>query len=341
MLELKSLWILFLLIFLETIFLSLLFLGVLQHRIYAFFESKIIHKRQEAITDHILPLLEHPDTFSPHPVFAHTNLLLDALEAFNHRVRGAEWKQVKEKIASHYLLHKARRWSTSWFWKKRSRAARIFALQPLAQDEPLILKLLTDPVFLVQSVASLAAVQLESKKGVELSLHWMARTSQNYTRFYYRDILLQGSAKVFQYLAEISQGQKNPQIKLASLEVFAGKTVPVPLPFLKEDLASQDPQILSTALRVLIRNPTENTEEILLQASHNSAPIVRTVAALGLKTFAQPNILQALESMLKDPVWEVKLQAATSLSEMGSEGIEILKKRNEAEIARYALDFLV
>lgn len=346
MFELKSLLILLTLLAVEFLLLFLLLIVMLQRRVVAWLSEKIAERRKGKISDKIFFFLENATPFTKESLFSHSKLLLEVLENFNKKLKGEEWDALKQAIGELYLLPKARKRAKSWFWSRRNFAARSFALVPLAQDESFILSLVQDREFLVRSTASLAAVIIGSRKAIELTLDWMAKKETGYARYYYRDILLQGSTKAFEEMAKIAKEKKEGPIHLACLEVFAGKTVPYPLPFLEEDLKSKNETSFLAALKVLERNPIENTEEILLSALSHPHPSIRAEAAKELKVYPGPLTVEALEKALKDPIWEVRLRAASSLKEMGENGIAILKKQTADhnqlgyEVAQYALDFL-
>lgn len=337
MFELKSLLLLFFFLLIEIVSLLLLLFSLIYRRVFTTFKIKIQDRIRTRISHQITLYLEKPDSFAPKRFFSHRILLLSVLESYNRRLKGEEWEALKRKIADRYLLQVARRKATSPFWHRRSFAARIFALVPLPEDEPLILRLLADPVFLVKSLAAVAAIALNSKKGIELTLQHMIEKT-GYARCYYRDALLQGSTQTFAYMAEIAQ--KKPEIHAACLEILAGKTVACAIPFLEADLHSKDPTVALAALKALICNPLKNAKAIFLEALARPEEKIRVQAAVGLKLFIDPDVLQTLENTLSDPVWKVRLQAALSLTEMGPAGMAILQKQKEKEAAKYALDFL-
>lgn len=346
MFELKSLLIVLFLLFLEISLLFLILIGMLQRRIFAHFLEKIEEKRKAKITALVVSYLEEPRPFVWQRAFTHADILLSVLEAFNHRLSGGDWEKIKREIVALALSPKAKRSAKSWFWRKRSFAARVFALAPFPDEEPLILSLITDPVFLVRSTASLAAVLLESQKGIDLTLQEMAKQKNGYAHYYYRDILLQGATGAFIHMAKIAAEKRDRSLHLSCLEVFSGKTTPCPLPFLEEDLKSSDPELLLASLKVLARNPLIHTESIYQQALSHADPAIRAEAACGLKAYPSPQNLILLEQALKDATWEVRLQAAISLREMGEEGQAILKRQDAKtdkkaqEVAQYAMDFL-
>ena len=160
----------------------------------------------------------------------------------------------------------------------------------------------------------------------------------------YLDIFLKSPLNTLAYLAKIDM--TNIDIHLSCLEVFAKKTALCPLPFLEKDLQSTHPKIHEMALKVLVRNPQKNSEELLSKFLEDPSETMRATAASGLNLFTNDSVLSKLTLTLKDPAWIVRLQAALSLKKMGDDGLTILKNQNPKidktsyEVAQYALDFL-
>ena len=230
---------------------------------------------------------------------------------------------------------------TSFFWIKRNFAARCFALEPLIEDEKSILSLIDDPIFLVRSLASHAAIQLDSKEGIMKTLLHMSQET-GYAHYRYRDILLHGSKNAFLWIEEIAEKKKRTSIHLACLEVLAGTTITLPLPFLEDDLASKNSNVRLATLKVLNRHPQKNSEKILFKCLKDPEEDVRAEAAIGLENFSSEETLKQLKIALKDSSIKVRLQAGTTLKKFGEVGREILMHQDEKQsrdIAKYVLEF--
>ncbi len=343
--ELKSLLILLLFLCIEIGILALLVIGLIGQKIFYFFEDKKMRKRKSKISKKIIEYSENPQKFIPDRIFSYSSELLPIMENFNYRLKEGDWDGLKKEIVTRYLLQKGRKRAKSFFWEKRNFAARVFALMPLPEDEQAILTLSRDSVFLVRSVASIAAIGLGNKKGIEQVLASMAN-EHGYARCFYLDHLLQASVKVLTYIGELALNSKDLKTRFASLEIFAKKTVACPIPSLQRDLQSDDPKLREMALKVLVRNPQKDSEKLLLNYLEDAHEAIRAEAACGLSLFINAGVLLKLQQALRDPCWRVRLQAASSLKKMGEEGIAILKKQDPKsektsyEVAQYALDFL-
>ena len=257
-------------------------------------------------------------------------LLVKELEIFNQRFIGEEWELAKFQIAEKYLLPFARRQYTSRKWLKRAYAARIFAIAPLYEDREAILKLFADSNFQVQSLVIPAIVQLKIKEGVVKILEYMSK-GFGYARYFYLDTLVSAKApEIFHWISSIAENSKDHNLHLACLEVLSGKMQHIPGTFVLRDVYSQNEEIRLAALKIFARNPQKDSLEILLQFTDDPVVEMRKESYAGLVHFRSPLTLQVLEKGLSDPDWNVRVQAATSLKNMGKAGLDILNKQSQA-----------
>lgn len=290
--------------------------------------KKIRHDLSKLVGD----CLEKKRTLNSIKLVCSQYILLEVLEGYNLRFSGDDWKQLNSLLSQRFLLPKARRWVKSWFWLKRNFAARVFALAPLSKDESHIVQLTQDRSFLVRSVASVAAVKLESKRGVLNILHNMHQ-ELGYAHVYYSDILSQGSNQVFNWVAEVAAEHK--ALHLVCLEVLAGKTAPVATPFLNEDFQAKNAKIRQAALKVAIRNPQKGNEKIFSSCLEDPDEEIRILGSMGLGNYPVKEGYAALQKGASDSSWKVRLECAKSLKKLGK--IHLLK---DPEMVQYVLEFV-
>ncbi len=277
--------------------------------------------------------------------FKNPYLLLTVLEAFNLRFQGGYWILLKEALSTHFLLPLARKKYVSRSWSHRYHAARCFALCPLLGDLPFILPLMKDPLFLVHSAASLAAIRLEAFEGLSLMIEKISLAEDPYSKFFYKDLLLNGSTQVFQCIEKEALKETDERTHLTCMDILAAKVFPVAKELLQRDLASLNPKIRRAALKVYAHNPQKDSESVLLKAIHSSESEIREEAAFGLSLFSSEASLMALKKGLSDGCLAVRLQAAKSLKKNGVKGIAILNEQKDLkdpiayEMANYVLEF--
>lgn len=339
-------------LFSEAIIILCLLIFIISKKIRFLIKDRDFFENKKEINKIIKTCLEdgkHVSKFNLKK-FAFSNVLLLEMEAFEYRLQEIEWEKLKEEISAEFLLPRARNWTKSRFWTRRNYAARCFALSPQFIDEKMIISLIEDPVFLVRSIAAVAATKLESKEGIYKIVQQMS-IEKGYAHYYYRDVLLQGSQKVFAWIEEIAELAKNSQIHLAALEVLSGKTFMKQLSFLKRDLESNDAAIRLAAIKLFVRNPQKNCAEVMFNNIDDPKEEIRSEAILGMEYLVGMGFLSAekgfnkLKKSLTDESWMVRMKAATTLKKMGETGLEILNQQDKKvnteafEAAQYALEF--
>jgi hypothetical protein len=332
----------------ELSVLVILILFILGRRVWLFFKEKKDEHAKQMIAKILLDGMKYQLPIERRweiKALASQEILLNALEQFDHRFSDEKWDELKRRISALYLLPRAREGANSWHWINRHFSARCFALTPFSEDERTILALLDDPVFLVRSQAAIATVRLEIKEGVEKIIQYMSK-EPGYARYFYRDLLLQGRSKeFFLWIETIALKTQDLGIQLACLDILADKTITLTLSFLHRDLESDNVSLRIAAVKVFARNPQKDSADVLLKSMEDPHPEIRAEAAYGLEYFATKESFEKLTQALRDETWTVRLQAAKSLKRMGRTGMEILKQQNAAshreayDAAQYALQF--
>jgi hypothetical protein len=332
----------------EFITLVILVLFIIGRRIWVIFKERKTHHHEHLIAQIIMEGMKYKNPTDPIPKlkpFASDKLLLAVLEHFDHLFSDEKWVQLKRSISTLYLLPSARKWANNPRWIHRNFSARCFALTPFLEDKTAILTLIDDPIFLVRSIAALAALRLETEEGITKLVQRMSY-DPGYARYFYRDLLLQGnSPQFFAWIKTIAFRTEDFRIHLACLDILANKTISLALPFLRQHLESNDLAIRLAAIKVFAHHPQTDSAEVLLKYFEDPHPEIRAEAARGIEHFATEESFEKLAQALMDEAWIVRLQAARSLRRMGETGWDILKKQ-KPEInqdaygaAQYALQF--
>ena len=325
----------------ELVALITLSLFIVLHRFFRFFSNKRKDKKKEIVANYYHSLFESKKTFSlqDHPEFkGWVKSILEVVENFNETLSGDQWLALRNSVVETILLPTARKWCKSILWTRRNYASRTFRLYAKPEDENSILDLMNDKKFLVRNPAAIAAICIESQKGV-LKLFQELIKDKQYAQFIYRDALLFGSGKVFQYILEIA---KDNTYHLPALSILSGKSWGKEIPFLQNDLSSQDPNTRLLALKVLIRNPLIDSHQYFEKEAQDSDPSIRAVAMEGIGFFSSNQSYEILKKGLCDSVWEVRLSAARACRKLGEPGIKILNELNEtisSDAAKYVLTF--
>lgn len=256
------------------------------------------------------------------------NSMIAVLESFENRFKGGDWEVLKNNIVILHLLPSARKWAKSFFWTKRNLSARCFLLTPLIEDQHIISKLIDDSKFLVRSIAAIAGVKLCEKKIINKVIDHLGK-EEGYAHYFYRDILLKGSKKIFPWIEERASHTKNTKVLLACLEILSEVSMPINPSILDKSLHSKDDRVVLAAVKVFSQNPQKQSDEVLISLSHDQNEEVREQVALGLRFRSNKQNVKQLEELLDDSSPTVRMQAAKSLKQCGKIGIAILNQQDQ------------
>lgn len=315
----------------EILVLVSVFVFILVKRVSFFYYYRREDARRNKLSKIISSCLLKKESCELIEIVYTKKLLLEVLETFNHRFTGEEWDLLKNALSEKYLLPVARKWSRKSSWIKRNFAARAFALSPLKEDQHLINFMIDDESFLVSSIASLAAIKLESVSGIKKMLAKMTQT-EGYYHYLYADILSQGSSRVFDLIFKICQ--KKDHLYLACLDVLSRQTAQASLKFLSSDLKSKDLELKTAALKVAVRNPQEQWLDVFCHEISSSDVEIRQLAAQGLANYQNSKSYKALKAGLEDESWQVKIASAR--------GLKILDKLDliqDKDLKKYVQEF--
>lgn len=303
---------------------------ILFKRLQSAISSKWKEKSEARVSQFLATCVKSKSVVPKRGLFSPVSLL-EGMERYDRRLKGKKWEEIKDALCKAHLLPRARRWAKSLFWRRRNFGVRVFALKPLPEDESLILTLIDDRYFLVRSIASLAAIRLESKKGVLKTLTNMSR-EPGYGKYYYSDLLSRGSFQVFLWIAEIAASNK--RLHLICLEFFGMNLPTVPTPFLNADLKSEQPDIRKAALKLAIRNPQKGSIALFASCLKDSDEKIRSLGAVGLGNYAEKESYDTLREHSTDASWDVRFECAKSLQKLGR--LDLIK---DPEMTRYIKEF--
>ncbi len=311
-------------------------------RISCFFHIRSSKKRQDKISAFLTECLENEEFSKTSKIPKELNHLEDLLlnlEAFNLRFKGDNWSYLKEALAKKILFPQARIWAKSFFWKRRSFAARCFVLAPLQIDEKILISLMDDSHFLVQSSASSALIFLESPLGIKKIMQKMSQCP-GFIRYFLRDALQKGSRQVVAILAELASIQS---LHLVCLQALSGQSLGIPLSFLEDDLENQDLEIRLLAMDLLSHNPTKNAVSKLIKCSKDPDERMRKQAVISLSSFGTKESIKRLQEILfEDDNLKIRLESAKSLKKLGR--MDLLEEKSSqstevSQILNYVLQF--
>lgn len=270
--------------------------------------------------------------------------LLATVETFDRFFLDSVWQKTRVHLIDSYLGKKAQSLVRSGPWKNRLLGLRCIALEPKQLlKKRVIMPLLEDPKFIIRILAATAMIRTEQKDLLLPVLKRMVRES-SMGSYAYRDLLINGGEKIFNWIEEVANHEKDPKIVAACLDVLSTKVSGRNLLFLAiKQIQSADSDCRLAAIKVFTNIPNEESKAYLIKSLSDSDWKIRAEAARGLgQIFAFSSIPQ-LAKALQDREWLVRLQAATALKSMGKDGREVLYRQSPSqsaeafEIAKYIL----
>ena len=237
-----------------------LFFGLACGSIYNIYSKKQSTKKSLMSNQIIDSIVNGKSFVLPFKVYTlnDLSLLLTVVENFDCKFKGEKWESIKREIYEKFLVKKAVAFEKSRNWVKRNFAARCFSLCPSGDNLASIFHLMDDPVFLVRGVVSNTVVKMESKEGVYKILEKMS-SEQGYSYWYYRDILLSSSNRVFEWIEEYSLENSQTSLHLACLDVLEHPYFHLKKLNLEKDIYSSNPEIHLAALKILSNSPLCNS----------------------------------------------------------------------------------
>lgn len=224
-------------------------------------------------------------------------------------------------------------------WWKRLAAARILALIAQQSDVPTVRRLLTDTHPAVQSAA---AACLRRHVDEELLLRMIDGLSaaSSAVRAYQLGVLSQHARLASPLLLERIRPDAPPHKLYAYIHAVASMDDDECMARVADLSTHAHPEVRVAVARVLRSTPGDSFHIKLLSMLRDPDWRVRAQAARGLSVLNDPATVQELVRALTDPTWWVRFRAGLALAGMGEPGRDALESARQNP-DRYARDMAV
>ncbi len=312
---------------LEIIVLTLMFISLVIERVTIYVYSRNRKRKMNLITSFIKHSLENNiEVMKPLPrALQHPAFLIEVMCSSDLRFQGKIWEDFKKNLTEKYILKKLRKWTKSFFWRRRLIAAKGMSLYCHAKDAPLIHLLIDDPFFLTQSAAYLAALRSRDAAGIEKMLKKLGNSS-SFIRSLIKASLMKEPKSSFSFIDKILKETSSESVLIAGFDILSTQKMQVQAALLKKSIQSQNVHLRLAAITLHAHNPQDDSDVALEKALNDADKRIRKEACFGLRNFPSKKNVQKLSAALEDEDFLVRLAAAQSLEEMGKEGKDILKK---------------
>lgn len=253
---------------------------------------------------------------------------------------GVERQSLRQLADRAGLLDKAERLCRSWFWSRRLFGAKICAL--VGHPATVVLSLLADRTPSVRAQAIEWALH-RPEPAVVHSLLAMLADRDGRCRFAAQDTLVKlGHAVVEPLIAFLDTadhpgtlGALDVALTIADARLLAPATALV-------DSAAAD--IRARAVALLGALGSEDGVALVARALDDTESVVRQSALRALAGLGHWPAAPRVAALVRDPVWDVRRQAALCLRAFGPPGLIFLRQLRHSSdpvsssVARYALD---
>ena len=268
--------------------------------------------------------------------------VVGVLQRFGSQVAGDVWEELVMRVRTTRWFNQVKKRARSRVWWRRLSATHALAMVAAPMDLPLIERLLNDknPVVRLATVATLKRVQNAMLLDATLEL---ADTTQTVVRRYLLETLTHSPGLDLGVIAIRLDDPASPRQLRILLDLVAELGVPTFLDRVLPHAVSQDLEVRIAVARTLGEFPHPLSEAALLTLLADPTWQVRAQAAASLGATGAVRAADTLRSALNDESWWVRLRAALSLRRLGPVGIEILRRISPEddkygyEMARYVL----
>ncbi|MEI6242565.1 MAG: hypothetical protein WCP39_04075 [Chlamydiota bacterium] len=249
--------------------------------------------------------------------------ILVVIESLSAKVRGDIWKSISLPVVEKYLLPLARKWAMKRTILKKSFAARTFSLLPMQEEESKVMRLLQDSANIIRISASVAAAKIGTMRLLQAIVNVMVEEREE-GRFFYRDAILQGNSGNLGWIREQLKLEIDPRFRLVYLDILSQVFDSDLLPYIMQDLNSEDEKLRFKALKILENFPSAIEKKKMIALVDDPSYEIRGTVVTILGRLFGLNVKESLIHGLLDPEWWVRVHAALALKSLGDGGRRIL-----------------
>jgi|GEM_PF-2155044 len=310
-------------------------------RIYMGYRKKRYDRIRKEITSYFFQSLEknaNPNAFVLPRRLRNLRALLTVIEDIDETIKEANWLVLKEMIIKRYLFPKARYSAKSLRWMRRNLAARTFALFPTKEDEDSILYLVSDKVPLNRIFAARAAIALATPTLLRRLFDMMVLEPVK-NLFNLRDIVVNGSEIVYQWMQKELKRETDINMRFIYLDIFSAKKGYTIRQLIDLDLKSDVKYLREKAVQILIQFPTKEDLPLLKPFLKDPSEDIRAHVAKALGNLVGESAFEELKGALQDESFWVRMQAAISLRRLGKIGVDYLNQVGDNPDMRGIVDY--
>lgn len=263
--------------------------------------------------------------------------LLSIIKRFDVQYKtNSDWQKNKNHLMKSFLLPKARKNATKRSWYKRYIATQIFQVFFEKKDLTVIKQLIADQVPLIALNATKIAATTPSAAIIEQLI-----TSFSANRILQNALFIQAielTPPALLLVAKHLNHEKDLYSRVFCYQLLNNHPEVCPEEKqIQKDINSKNLDLQIAALTFYCSTKPKNLTSFFAEKIQDERWEIRARIAKLIGMSGDTSVCQLLGNVLRDPNWWVRINAAESLYQLGSEGIAILKQQNP-EDDRFAYD---
>ncbi|MDH3732208.1 MAG: HEAT repeat domain-containing protein [Gemmatimonadota bacterium] len=264
------------------------------------------------------------------------------LQRFGNQVAGQAWEDLVDAVRQTSWFDALKSRAHSRLWWRRLSATHGFAMVAVPEDAPTLESLIHDhnPVVRLGAVATIRRVLVETTLEAVLEL---ADTQQRTVRRYVLEMLTLNQGLDLRLIQQRLDDADGTRQLRTLLNLVAGLGVPSFLDHVLPHAEHPDLEVRIAVARTLARFPHPRSAASLCSLVADPHWQVRAQAASALGVIGAREAVPTLGVAIRDPSWWVRMRAALALRRLGSHGTSVLEEltpeddRYAYEMARYVL----
>lgn len=257
-------------------------------------------------------------------------LLLNVIQELDNLMPADDktWPLIRQKILYKMMLPRARLLASSHNWIKRYTCCQVFQLHYEIKDEPILQKLIDDPIPLISIKAAQLVLKGHSPKLINTVIDCFAK-KRRVQQSFFAEISTGANTATIPSIIHRLQHEKNPYTKafcyhmLNHLPMSTDRVTTI-----DADLHSDNLDLKLVVLSYCQHHHYPGLNHLLLNCLDDEKWEVRARAAKLIGLAKQKKLASYLEKSLTDSVWWVRKNAAQALAQLGESGIAILKRQD-------------
>jgi hypothetical protein len=289
-------------------------------------EKRIIDSMEQSIVSAVASQTPLSESAFPKS-WRRLDLILPLFFKLDSTINSSYWLEMKATMVRTILLPIARKKFNSRLWMNRLHSAQCFELGMEDQDEIIVSTLLEDKIPLVHLHAAIAAIKFSSVTLINLIINAMAK-KRRLSQTVYLKVFDMAAPHSKQFISDRMNTENDPFIRSTCYKILSNyKDTATPMDT-SADIHSNNMELRLAAIRYTAYADKSNAVPLLVSLLSDPHWEVRAASNRLLGELNATQAIDEISNCLKDQVWWVRVNAATTLKNFGEIGIKVLNEQD-------------